>query len=571
MTDQTAADQTVGFTYRQLSETNERYDGALIEELDDLFEGGYAIQKKAKKYLPRMAFEGKRYEERCKGTAYRGFLSQILGQFIADLASQPLSILPSAKEDEDQPEAPEYPDKDFYGSFFKDADLCGNDFTSVLLECAERAMLQGRAFMAIDAPVVEDGIEGARALEQEDKNRVYAYCVPTLSVIDWSADRYGELEWVMLKESKRARLSIGEVRGLITESFTYWSLEGSGQATRAVWRRYSITRKPEETIADDRIVSLEAQGATDFHRIPFVLLEKKQMWVGNLIGPQAMQYWRDDSALTSAMNRSMVAIPCAALGTEIGAMGGVIPSEVQQNPNRGKDPVKEFADLGYNVHGAGDRIYFAEPEGKAYEIRGKANEGLRESMFSVTHQIAASIKQSGQALGRSGLSKAKDDEKTEKVLTAFGGYIRTFAIKIMRIISEARGEAVEWVAHGMNDFRKIDREQLIEEGTAMPLLSIKSPTFLKRYRVKMAKELLDTNDPVLLAKIEQEEGDEVDKEIKEQENQKKLLEQNPMGAMGGMMPAKPPTAGPPKPGAPKQGPPSPTIPKPAKKPSSSAA
>ena len=131
-------DAARGYTYKTISQTNKSYDSSLIDEIEDLYVGGFAIAKKAKQYLPKLAFErDKQYDERCAIASYFGFLSQIVDQFVSDVSAQTLSITPPADAD-DSSTPGELPDVQFYTALISDADLCGHSFEDVALEILEQ-------------------------------------------------------------------------------------------------------------------------------------------------------------------------------------------------------------------------------------------------------------------------------------------------------------------------------------------------------------------------------------------------------------------------------------------------
>ena len=75
-------------------------DPNLMQELSDLYAGGYQIRRRAREYLPKMRAETfDQYEERLREASYLGYLGQIIDFFAANLFSQELSIKPPADAD----------------------------------------------------------------------------------------------------------------------------------------------------------------------------------------------------------------------------------------------------------------------------------------------------------------------------------------------------------------------------------------------------------------------------------------------------------------------------------------
>jgi hypothetical protein len=331
-------------------------------------------------------------------------------------------------------------------------------------------------------------------------------------MIDWEEDKNG-LVWAIIHQTECPRISPDDNRDTIIETFTVWRIV-DGFAT---FQRYAIgykkgVAKPERHTE----VPLIDQGITSFRRIPILRLTLPiGLWVGGTIGPLAREHFQRRSALIGSQNRSLCAVPWIKRGTEIGAEGGALPSETQQDPHRGANPVGQFNSKGWIEIGADDGIGFAEPQGHCYELVNAQLRELKDTMFQVCHQMAASITGgSSTALGRSGLSKQKDVESTAMVLGELGSRIRSFATLIYRTISEARGEDVVWTATGLDKYEAEDRADVLKESVSLELVRIPSVTFKKHYQYDVARRLLGVGiNSATLDQIKKEIGEGVDEEV----------------------------------------------------------
>jgi hypothetical protein len=503
-----------GMSYGKLSQKHAEYDLALFTKLEDLYVGGFHIQKRARLYLPKLVNEhDKRHAERCAITSYQPFFGQIVEQFGSDVFGQQLSVKPAA--DAKDPKTPGvYPDEDFYTAFEKDVDLEGTSFVDLMHECLVQGLKKRYALVAIDAPADNSPEPPISKADEEARgtNRCYAYEVPVEQLIDWKMTPKGsEFVWAILNKVEQDRLSPEDTRDQIVETFTVWTMDGD----RARWRRYVAVYDDKKAPEDQDIVPLKDEGLTSFDKIPLLRFEVPVgLWVGNKIGPQALEHYQRRSALLSAENRSMVAIPTLKKGSEAPAVGGPIPAEITQNPSRGNNPVGHMNNEGWVELGAEDSLEFAEPKGHCYELVDKQLDSLKEAMFAVNHQMAASIRPTGAALGRSGLSKQKDQDATERVLRALGHLVREFAVRVFIRVSQARGEKeTHWTAHGLDDYGSIDREQLLEEAISVDQVAIPSVTFRKLHKRVVAEQLLKGKvDPSTMTTIVQEIEDGVNEE-----------------------------------------------------------
>jgi hypothetical protein len=491
--------------YGLLRQRNPAYVADRWEELGDLYVGGYPLLEKATRYMPRFVGEtSERYAERLSAASYVNHIGQIADYFVANLFSQELVVTPAS--DAADPETPGEPPRDdgFYAAFAHDADNRGTSLVRLLRDVFTTALVKGKALVAADLPVRAEESANLAAETASGAARAYIFELPIEQLVDWERDSRGRFEWAILERIICRRASPSDSRGLIVEEFKVWTREKEF----ARWELYrTVPHPPTQTIGDEVDVARVAGGDTSFREIPIVELEMPPgLWVGNKVGCLAREHFQRRSALNAAENKSLFAIPFVKLGPEISAPVDAMPSEVQQNPNRGRDPRGEFNRKGYVVLGSDDDIGFREPEGKAYALVDAQLEKLVDEMFRVVHQMASSVSATTTALGRAAASKAEDRSATEVVLGAYGALVRDLAKRIYDVISIARGERVVWTPHGLDKFEIEDRDTIVKEALAVDSMSIPSPTFRKLYKTKLAFALLGNVPPetqdVIQAEIE---------------------------------------------------------------------
>ena len=500
-----------GANYGTLKQTSDEYDAKQIEELEDLYKGGYTMARKARQYLPQLVGEHPtRYAERCKVASYEPVFSQIVDQFTSDVFGQPLSVKPAA--DADNPNTPgDVPDKVFYPAFEANVDRRGKSLVDLMVDVLRTALKHGRAVVCIDAPDAAGATPVSRADEDaQGFTRLYAYELPVDQLIDWKSDDHGGFVYCWLRKQECDRPTPFSRRETIRETFTLWEMAGGV----AVWSRYVVEYPKDKPPKDDQPVPKTESGTTTFKRIPVLRFELPDgLWVGNKVGTQQREHYQRRAALISAENRSLVAIPYVAQGPQAPAIGGSIPADVAMDQSRGENPVERFTASGYLKLAAGDTFGFAEPDGGCYELVDKQLDKLADTMRQVTFQMAASIRPTGAALGRSGLSKQKDQDVTGRVLRALGHLIRGFAVQVFETVSMARGEDVHWTPHGLDAYESEDREQVLEEAVSLDQVQIPSATFRKIHKRVTAGKLLRGNvAPEEMSVIYAEIDDGVDDE-----------------------------------------------------------
>lgn len=549
-----------GVTYGILNQRNGAYDPELIEKIDALYKGGFEIQRKARKYLCQLEGESAaKFAERAKIVAYIGFFSQIVDQFTSDVFTQPLSIKPAP--DADDPNTPgEVPDKDFYSELEKNVDKRGTSFVDLMTVTLRTALKHRCALVIVDAPDV--GSEATNLYDEDEQGarRLYAYECPIDRLIDWECDdETGRFRFAILHDKDQRRADPYSRRNKVHETFTVWTIEDAPGST-AQWVRYGVTYDEKEPPTAETYLRVEARGTTSFTRIPILRFELPDgLWVGNKVGPQAFEHWQRRSALIGAENRSLVAIPYVKLGPQAPAVGGAIPSDKSQDQSRGERPVAQFTSKGWLTLDAGDDLGFAEPEGRCYELIDQQLEKLREAMFQVTFQMAASVQRNNTSMGRSGMSKQKDEDLTGRVLRALGHAVRIFGVSIFETISEARGEDTHWTPHGLDGYDSEDRQALLEEAVSLDQVAeaIPSETFhLAHARAIVEKLLKGAIDVETMATIldELSQGIHAKHEMSElmMDAKKDAIQNPPPPAVPGVKPPQTPEAKPPQAKSPQQ-------------------
>jgi peroxiredoxin family protein len=336
----------------------------------------------------------------------------------------------------------------------------------------------------------------------------YCYSIPVESILDWKYGEDGELEWVILHEIKQERATPDDVRDKKHSEFKIWRREGD----QVYWDLYKTEPYDDNhPIKPDTEVPLVDSGTTTFLRIPIIFIEIPDgLWVGNKVGPGSLEHFQRRSTLVCAENRSLVTIPYVKLGPEMTAPGDPMPSEASQDPSRGDDMLLKFQRDGFLVLGSGDDIAYAEPKGKSYGIVSTQLTELKDEMFRVAHQMAASVSNRPSSLSRSGDSKEEDRRVEAIVLGAYADIMRPVAARIYETIAHARGDNVFWTVHGLDNFEKEDRGRLVTEATQMQVIGIPSVTFKKTYITQLAVKLIAGAPAETVEQIRREIADAVE-------------------------------------------------------------
>jgi hypothetical protein len=509
-----------------------RRDSGTWQELLDLYAGGYQLAANAKSYIYQLANESDtRYADRLKAAAYIGYLGQIVDYFVSSLFSQDL-VVTEAPDAADPTTPGGKSDAAFYSAFAHDADLAGNPFAAVIRTAFRNAILLKKSLIGVDFPKAPEAAQVVTRADEDavGTNRAYVFEVPLEQCINWEVDRWGNWEFVVLYSSEAKQASPASMRGAsVTHRFKVWTRES--ESGGAHWWLYEVVEDPAQPLQPDAPVKLVDDAATSFQVVPIVSIEVKAgLWVGNKLGPLAKEHYQRRASLVAAENVSMVAIPFVKRGPEIGPIGGAVPSETQQNPRRGADPVGRMNARGWVEIGSQDELGFAEPAGACYQQVREELSDLKDEMHRIVHQMAAAVTTKASNTARSGDSKRQDRAAEAVVLGQFGRDVRDWARRIYDVIAGGRAEQVVWTPRGLDNFDTEERSDLLAEAVQVDLVAIPSKTFKAAYKTQIAMGLVPNAPPETqdLIRKEIQDGVEAEDELRSLMNDaKKDAIQNP--------------------------------------------
>lgn len=475
--------------YAILNQKHPDYCEENTRKLELLYKGGKYLADNAAMFIPQEAGRGETaaiYHDRLQSVSYRNYMAKIINDYVADLFSKSFSVVPAPDATDSSTLGEDISDlgSDFYRQFAEDTDLQKHGLSYVLSHVMTEGLITGRAYLGVDFPKVDSIPINLKEEEDSKADRAYTYCVPTMSVIDWDEDQFGRFRYVVLKNESIPRKSILQQRDKRVIQFKVWEKTEQGVVGYSI---FEITTKLNREPNKDDECKLIDQGTVSFKDIPILCLYMPDhLWIGGLIGNMAAEHFKRSSSLVFAMNRNLFSIPVYKQGDEIG--GGDKPplSVIAANETRGQSTMMKMTARGFAVIGPNDEISFAEPEGKAYTIIDQQLKELVDAIHAVVNQMGTTVTNMSRDLGRSGLSKMMDNHSKELVLTSYASLIKDFATNLYRLVSEGRNENIKWRCIGMENFKIVDRDQLIAEATQMNAIAIPSKTWKKHYMTNLA-------------------------------------------------------------------------------------
>ena len=483
--------------YKILNQTNPAYDVAYRIKLDLLANGGKAMLENAGLFCPQMPGESSVvYQHRLSNASYHNKFGQTVSDYTGTVFSKPISVLPSNNKDEIE-EAPEY-----YQLFGADCDLQGNSLISFMGDQFRRALVDGCSYMGVDFPMSD--MEPNNLLEEEalGADRAYIYKIPYECVLDWQCDQQDNYNWLILKNIVVAREDPMSERKTKTINFKIWKKENDVVSWTVYSRTYRIQDEPKPNDDFPEVAS----GITSFSQIPiFNLHLPSDFWIGNLMYPLAVEYFKNHSALLFAETRSLFPVAFYQVAGEMETLGNE-----NAKTNRGNQFRIDLINKGFLVGDPKDSLSFVEPEGKVYQLMNQQLRELDAEWDSLTFRMAQSII-SAKKQSVSAMSKMTDNYAKEIVLGNYALIIKNFIGSLYDFISLNRKEKYRWQILGMDDFHQVDPADLLNMAKAVSAgqINIPSPTFKKHHLASVAFELAPeiNHETMLLIK------EEIDKSI----------------------------------------------------------
>jgi len=462
-----------------LRQTNPALDCAEVMEHRALYGGGKMVRSMVDQFLYQGANEAPtRYAARKARAYYVNHCAALVDQMIAWLFSaQPhLHSEPTERDP-------------FWESFLGNVDRQGLSLHQYQAARFREAFVTGRAWTLLELPQAGQ----AQSLADEDKSgqrRAYVVPLATEAVIDWQRDEAGALLWAIVHEEVASRLSPTASRGLPTQRWTIWEPSG--------WQRFEWTpTKPGQVAKDDDEAQLSAEGAHSFGVTPLVELELPAgFYVLSKIRDQLVEGFNARCAKSWAMYVNLYAT----------AVHKKVQSVVSELDGSSTNIRSARTGAGYGIEiGADEDLFYLEQSGAAFAVATEHIAELKDELYRVVHQMALSADNSAGAMGRSGESKATDNEASEIVLQALSEIEAPNRQAILSMAAAGRGESIDWDVVPVHKFSLQSAAEVLQESIAAGSAGVRSPTFEKERQKRVVSAFLPD--------LQEETAKQIDDEI----------------------------------------------------------
>lgn len=363
-----------------------------------LYRGGYELQRNASKVLRARPVEPPAvYSARLKEFTYQNIIQAGLSWYQSSLfRDRPTVILHDPKDSD--PDTNIITD-DFLDRFLANADRCGCELVDLAKDWFIKAARDGAVYILIDLP----GSTIARNFrEQKQSGGLDAFLVTfeASQVINWSEDRFGELEFVVIA-TQRIERTFGK-RPVVIDQWYYFdreeyrlyeSAEAEASSTSAVFysqedRQARLVESGRHSMADRRRVPVRR------FRLP------SHLWLSYRVYLQILDHLNQDNAYTWALKQANLAVP-------------VISGPYEK-------PLVVSETTWIHLPEVGSKFDWSEPPGRSFEHAAKRVCSLREEIHRSMHLQSQGRDSSATASASSGYSKEMDLMPAKDVANEIG-------------------------------------------------------------------------------------------------------------------------------------------------------
>lgn len=422
----------------------------------DLYAGGEQFRLNASEYLLRRQKEGMEvYQERLARVFYENYLGSIVDWYAATLVRRE-PILEFTGRNERA--------KEFFARFVQNCDLRGTTLTQFFKQQMTEALVCGKSYVVVDFPRTEGPVMSRADEDAQGRSRAYLVGYSADEVINWSYDRHGELEWVVIRTSFLKQDGVKAFGWKRETRWVYYDRE-----------RFEVY---ERSGGERQTIELTDQGSHGFagiRRVPvFELRISEGLWLTNKIALLQLEHFNKSNALGWALTMGLFAMP-------------VVYSE------------KEFSQITgesyYLQLGPEDKFGWTEPSGNVFTIAADNLGRLKNEIYRVSYMM----QQAGDTSGtqQSGLSQQWDFSVTQEILRAYGDTVKDSIRNVLGAIISARQDDLTVDVMGLDEFDITDFSTEVSDAESLLKLGINSPTLTKQVRKRVAlKYLCDARQDV---------------------------------------------------------------------------
>ena len=442
-----------------------------------LYRGGGELKRQCALFLQRRIAEPQEvFQERCRRFDYQDIMGTGLGWYQSAMFSDTPEI---AQRDAGGNVSDSVKDE-FFADLLTDCDNAGTPFVDFSRKVFLTSVLYKSAFVLVDLPGSDAPSPAAIFASRADQRKAgaldaYFVLYEPSQVINWEADRFGNLEWCVIADSREER-AIGKTPKVIDVWYYF---------DRQQFAVYEAERLTDNSKADTaRLVDSGPHSMSALNRVPVRRIAiPDALWLANRVYLNVVAHLNLQNAFEWGL--LMACLPVL-----------YIKGEYTESPK-----VSETAWI--HLPDKDSAIGYVEPGGAAYKTTSEQIAALREEIYRQMYLQSQGRSTKATASAQSGYSKEMDMAPAQDVLAAFGDILRAAMVNLLDDIAEVRGDTISFDVRGFDFDRNGDVDE-IETAALLSDLSIPSDTLQKEMFKRVARKYLQDAPPTLVALVEQE-------------------------------------------------------------------
>ena len=417
---------------------------AVWKRYHDLYAGGEQLRQSASEYLVRRSREPTDvYFERLNRVFYENYIGSIIDWFTATLIRREPELHFGVSNDGAST---------FFETFVHNCDLKGTPLTQFFRQQMTHTLVFGKSYFVVDFPRVESEMNNRAEEDASGRSRAYLVEYSPQDVINWSHDRSGQLEWIVIRKSYLRQASIKDENWSRETQWIYYDRE-----------HFEIYVEGERVNGNRNPIELTASGLHGFasqHRVPvFEMKVSDGLWLMNKGALLQLEHFNKSNALSWALTMGLFAMP-------------VIYSDREWDQIVGESY--------YIQLGPDDKFGWAEPAGHTYQIASDNLGRLKDEIYRVCYLMSQAGGSQSSNIVQSGLSKQRDFSVTQEILRSYGNTVKDTMQRMIDAIAIARQDGINIDVAGLDEFDIGDLSAELSDAKGLLELGIQSETLKKQ-------------------------------------------------------------------------------------------
>jgi hypothetical protein len=276
---------------------------------------------------------------------------------------------------------------------------------------------------------------------------------------------------------------------MVTETYTVYDREKI--------ETYEVVFKENEPPADDKDILVKKTRNHPLGQIPIVVLALPAgLCVSERVEDNQVEHFRLNAALSWAIKTTCYAMPVFKL------IDGGNPPQF----GSGKGIILD----------ALDEIDWLAPPVQHLAVIAEKISTEKDEIYRVVHQMADGVNNNAGTVGRSAASKSIDAGAIRVIMESYSVLVRDATLRTYELATAWRGEQIDWVIKGMDEFSEVDLAALLEISAVANDNVVPSEMFKIQFAKRIVDGLFPNIDEATRSKIHQELEEGIKRKAKQE-------------------------------------------------------